>query len=176
VNVFHCVTQYLPLPGAKVADLNRFHKEFTAASGLPRSTVDRLLEMYGARAMDVWKVADDSPELLEPFDEGTGAIGAELIFAFREEFARTLTDVLMRRTMVGFGADLGLDSVERAAQILAQHLDWDSERVADEIEAYRRYVQRFDVPGRKEPVRGASGSGGSEEPTASNSDAEMLEP
>lgn len=179
-----CVTQHLPLPGAKVADLKRFREEFATASGLARPIVDRLLEMYGSRAIDVWKAAGDSPELLEPFDEGTGAIGAELLFAFREEFARTLTDALMRRTMVGLSADLGLGSVERAAQILVQNLDWGPERVADEIEAYRRYVQRFDVPGREEPMTNATRVVGHpdaitswwEGPTASNSDGEMLEP
>lgn len=171
-----CITQHLPLPGAKVADLERFRKEFAATSGLSGSTVDRLIEIYGSRAADVWRAAGDSPELLEPFDEGTEAIGAELVFAFREEFAQTLTDALMRRTMVGMSADQGLGSVERAAQILAQHLDWDSERVAEEIESYRRYVRRFDVPGREESVGSVAGGGESEGPTASNSDDEMLEP
>lgn len=177
-----CVTEHLPLPGAKAADLKRFREEFAAASGLSQSIVDRLTEIYGSRAVEVWNAADDSPELLEPFDEGTGAIGAELIFAFREEFARTLTDVLMRRTMVGLSADRGLGSVERAAQILAQHLGWDPERVADEIEAYRRYVRRFDVPSREGSVTSKLGvvgqPGGShpEEPMASSSDGEMLEP
>lgn len=167
-----CVTQHLPLPGARVADLGRFRDDLATATGLPRSTAERLVEIYGSRAADVWEVGYDSPELLEPFDEGTGAIGAELVFAFREEFARTLTDALMRRTMVGLSPGLGLGSVERAAEILAPHLGWDPDRVSGEVEAYRRYVRRFDVPERGEPVSSASGEG----PMASNYGGEMLQP
>ncbi len=178
-----CVTQHLPLPGAHVADLERFRDEFAAASGLARPTVERLVELYGSRAVDVWQVGVDAPELLEPFDEGTGAIGAELVFAFEHEFARTLTDVLMRRTMVGLSPGLGLGSVERAAEILARHLGWDPDRVADEVEAFRQYVRRFDVPRGGEPVGSAAGIGGasgsrptSGGPVASNIDGEMLQP
>jgi glycerol-3-phosphate dehydrogenase len=155
-----CVTKYLPLPGAKVADLSHFREEFAKATDLPEPIVDRLVEVYGVRATDVWKTGYDSPELLEPFDEDMGAIGAELVFAFKKEFARTLTDALMRRTMVGLGADSGLDSVERAAQILARHLDWSSDRVTEEIEAYRRYVRRFAVPGREEAMSSSQEAGG----------------
>lgn len=173
-----CVTQDLPLPGARVADLSRLREELGRASGLSQPIVDRLMEIYGSRALDVWEVGCDSPELLVPFDEDTGAIGAELVFAFREEFARNLTDALMRRTMVGLSADLGLGSVERAAQILARHLDWDANRVANEIEAYRRYVRRFAVPSPKEAIKKASGAEASwsKDPTASNSDDDMLQP
>ena len=154
-----CVTRYLPLPGAKVADLSNFREELAKASGLPQPTVDRLVEVYGSRATEVWKIGYGSPELLEPFDEDMGAIGAELVFAFKEEFARTLTDALMRRTMVGLGADSGLGSVEHAAQILARHLDWAPDRVEEEIEAYRRYVRRFAVPGREEAISSTQEAG-----------------
>ncbi len=180
-----CVTQHLPFPGARVADLERFREDFAVTSGLARPIVDRLVDVYGSRAVDVWHVGIDSPELLEPFDEGTGAIGAELVFAFEREFARTLTDALMRRTMVGLSPGLGLGSVERAAGILAQHLGWDASRVADEVEAYRRYVRRFGVPGREEPARdvpstgrtsGATRPSSDSESIASNSEGEMLEP
>jgi glycerol-3-phosphate dehydrogenase len=176
-----CVTRNLPLPGARVADLTRLREDLATASGMPRSTVDRLVEIYGSRAIDVWQVGEGSPELLEPFDEGTGAIGAELVFAFREEFAQTLTDALVRRTMVGMSAGQGLEAVDRAAKILAEHLGWDPDRMDREIAAYRRYVRRFEVPGRRELV--GSTAGASHEasepvssPAASNRDGEMLEP
>ncbi len=167
-----CVTQHLPLPGARVADLGRFRDDLAVATGLPDPTVDRLVEIYGSRAIDVWQVGEDSPELLEPFDEGTGAIGAELVFAFREELARTLTDALMRRTMVGLSPGRGLGSVGRAADILARYLGWGPDRVAAEVEAYRRYVRRFDVPKLAKPV----GSAANEGPVASNYGGEMLQP
>jgi glycerol-3-phosphate dehydrogenase len=154
-----CTTRYLPLPGAKVADLERFRGEFAQASGLPQPIVDRLVQVYGSRAVAVWQTGRAVPELLEPFDEEKGAIGAELVFAFEYEFAQTLTDALMRRTMVGLGAGLGLASVERAAGILVRHLGWSSDHADDEVAAYRNYVRRFAVPGREEPVGNAAIAG-----------------
>lgn len=144
-----CATRNLPLPGARVADLDGLRNELAAASGLPRATVDRLVEVYGSRAIEVWELGAEDPELLEPFDEATGAIGAELVLAFRHEFARTLTDALVRRTMVGMTAGQGLGSVERAAEILAGRLGWDKERIERETADYREYVRRFEVAGRE---------------------------
>jgi glycerol-3-phosphate dehydrogenase len=176
-----CVTRDLPLPGARVADLTRLHEELVMTSGMPPSTVDRLVEVYGSRAIDVWQIGADAPELLKPFDERTGAIGAELILAFRDEFAQTLTDALVRRTMVGMSAGQGLASVDRAAKILAEYFGWDPDRVDREVADYRRYVRRFEVPGRGELAGSAAGTsyGASESgnsPAASNRDGEMLEP
>ena len=37
----------------------------------------------------------------------------------------------------------GLDAVENAAGVAQRYLGWDDERVADEVERYRRYVERF---------------------------------
>ena len=154
-----CVTHHLPLPGARVADLKLFREDLASASGLPRPTVERLVELYGSRAVDVWQVGVGSPDLLEPFDGGTGAIGAELVFAFRDEFAQTLTDALVRRTMVGLNATLEPGTMDRATEVLARYLGWDPDRVADEVEAYHRYARRFGVPGRVEPVGSVAGGG-----------------
>ena len=65
------------------------------------------------------------PELLREFDPDSGAIGAELVFAVRHEFARTLADVLARRVLLAFEPGHGLASVERAAEILGAELGWD---------------------------------------------------
>ena len=54
--------------------------------------------------------------------------------------------MLIRRTMISHNAVRGLGVVERAADILAPRLGWDRERRDREIEAYRRYVERFAVP------------------------------
>ena len=80
-------------------------------------------------------------------DAGVGAIGAEVLFAFQEEMARTLTDCLMRRTMIGLGPDLGRGADEAAARLASKYLGWDDERARKELAAYRSYIERFEVPG-----------------------------
>ena len=138
-----CVTAERPLPGAACADFDSFSAHFQAESTLPRETCARLLRVYGTRAADVLRLAATDASLRAPFSPESGALGAEVLFAFRAEAAETLADCLLRRTMVGLNRTLGLDAVEHAARLAQQHLGWTDERAAREIDAYRRYVERF---------------------------------
>ncbi len=45
--------------------------------------------------------------------------------------------------MTGLGADLGLGSLDAIAEVAARHLGWDPDRVADEKQRYRRYIEKF---------------------------------
>jgi glycerol-3-phosphate dehydrogenase len=95
------------------------------------------------RAAEVLGLAGGSQELLQVFDPDTGAIAAEVPFAVREEMARTLSDILLRRTMVGLGPNVGIGADLAAAEIARRHLGWDAARADREIAEYRQYVQRF---------------------------------
>ena len=143
-----CLTAHLPFPGARVSDWDRFRSGLAETSGLPQPVVSRLADIYGSRASDIVALGRDDPALLEPLDPVSGVIGAELVFTYVHEFARTLTDVLIRRTMLGLigGSRNGL--VERAADILSSNLGWDRSRRDREVEDYRGYAKRFDVPGK----------------------------
>lgn len=151
-----CLTADLPFPGARVSDWDAYREDLARSSGLPRRAVERLVSFYGSRAGDVAALVADDPALAETFDASTGAIAAELVFAFTHEFARTLTDALVRRTMVGFGAGCAPGVVERSADILAARLGWSVERKAAEAAGYRRYVERYALPGAA-TGRGAEG-------------------
>lgn len=106
----------------------------------------RLNGIYGGRANAVMELAERNPELAEVFDVETGAIAAEVVYAFEHEFAATLVDCLLRRTMVGLNSTCGLDAVDKAAAIAQKHLGWTYERVAEEVEAYRREVTKRRLP------------------------------
>jgi glycerol-3-phosphate dehydrogenase len=135
-----CRTAAEPLPGAPCQD---FAAQFKRESNLPEPAAARLLKIYGARAEEVLKLAAEDEGLREPFSRVSGAIGAEVVFSFREEMAQTLTDCLWRRTMVGMNSEAGLDAIEAAAEIGKRYLGWDDERVEREIDDYRKYVRRF---------------------------------
>jgi glycerol-3-phosphate dehydrogenase len=138
-------TEREALPGAEGlgADPASFRQTFIAESGLPARSAAHLVDIYGGRAHEVLALAN-TEELRRPFDEWSGAIGAEVVFAFAKESATTLTDVLMRRTMVGLGPDLGCDAVEAAAAIAAAHFDWDHDRVRSELTDYRYFIARLE--------------------------------
>ena len=138
-----CRTGDAPLPGAAVEDFDAFRRDFNVRSTLPPESTARLLKVYGVRAAEVLRVAQTDAELSQVISEETGTVGAEVVYAFREELAETLADCLMRRTMVGLNGQVGLDALERAARVARKFLGWDGERAAREVKDYRLYVTRF---------------------------------
>ncbi|HEX8844362.1 MAG TPA: glycerol-3-phosphate dehydrogenase [Pyrinomonadaceae bacterium] len=138
-----CLTDQKRLPGAETEDFETFSRRFEQGSGLHAATAARLLRVYGTRADEILEHAAGNAELLAPFSTETGAIGAEVVFSFRDELAETLTDCLMRRTMVGLNRAVGLDASEAAASIAMRYLGWDESRAERELEEYRQYVRRF---------------------------------
>ncbi len=138
-----CTTARRPLPGAACADFNTFSAQFKAESALPVQTSERLLRVYGTRAVEVLRLAAADVGLRAPFSLESGAIGAEVVFAFRAELAETLTDCLLRRTMVGLNRAAGRDAVTAAARLAQTYLGWDDGRAERELVAYHQYVKRF---------------------------------
>jgi glycerol-3-phosphate dehydrogenase len=140
-------TAKVPLPGGAVGDFDAFAAEFRVTSGLADELAERLLRLYGARAPDVLALAGDDPSLRMPLSPSatveTALLGAEVLHAFHHEMAQTLSDVLLRRTMVGLGPRVGLDVDEAAARVAVKHLGWSEERARNEVESYRRYVERY---------------------------------
>ncbi len=146
-----CRTAEILFPGARINDRAAYREDLVALSGAGPATVERLVGIYGSRAGDILALGRAEPSLLVPFDPETGAIGAELVFTFRNEFCRTLTDVLIRRVMVGLNSTCGREALDRAADVLARSEGWDAARTAREIDAYRTYIRRFGLPdGRAE--------------------------
>jgi glycerol-3-phosphate dehydrogenase len=140
-------TGEVPLPGGATSDYQVFSAEFKATSGLADELAERLLRLYGARAPEVLEEAGGDPSLLMPLASPatveTGLLGAEVLFAFRREMAQKLSDVLLRRAMVGMGPNVGLDTDRAAAGIAVKYLGWDESRAEREVEEYREYVRRY---------------------------------
>jgi glycerol-3-phosphate dehydrogenase len=152
-------TAKVPLPGGATEDFEAFAAGFKATYGLADELAERLLKLYGVRAPDVLETAGDEPSLRMPLSASvtveTGIIGAEVLYAFRRELAQTLSDVLLRRTLVGMGPKVGLDVDEAAAQVAVEHLGWTDERARSEVEAYRKFVERYHPKSlREEKVAG----------------------
>jgi glycerol-3-phosphate dehydrogenase len=140
-------TDEVPLPGGATGDFESFAARFKATSGLTEELAERLLKVYGVRAPEVLEEAGDDPSLRVPLSPSatveTGLLGAEVLYAFRHEMAQTLSDVLLRRTMVGLGPRVALDVDEAAAQVAVRHLGWSQERADREVREYRDFVRRY---------------------------------
>ena len=140
-------TDKWPLPGSDTKDFSAFTAEFKATSGLTEELAERLLKVYGVRAPEVLDEAGDDHSLRVPLSPSptleTGLLGAEVLYAFRREMAQTLSDVLLRRTMLGLGPRVALDVDEAAAQVAVRHLGWSQERAEREVREYRDFVRRY---------------------------------
>lgn len=113
-------TDEIPLPGG--VDFAEY----------PPNPTERLQRIYGSRAKKVVEVAQ---RLSEP-----NTFSAEIVFAFEHEFAKTLSDCFLRRTMIGLNADRGLGDLQAAADVGKRLLGWTEERAVREVENYKKEI------------------------------------
>ncbi|HEV2109611.1 MAG TPA: glycerol-3-phosphate dehydrogenase [Thermomicrobiales bacterium] len=142
-------TARIPVPGGRLpgdgevaARRNIFIAELGRTNVSPR-TAERLFHIYGVRAAAILRLAEREPALWTPLRVETDAIQAEVVFAVQDELALTLSDILLRRTMIGLGPDVGVGADEAVACVAHRFLGWDDNRVRDEIAGYREYIERF---------------------------------
>jgi glycerol-3-phosphate dehydrogenase len=105
---------------------------------LSDADVERLFGLYGARALELVEVAREGPT--GHFNAKSRLTREEVRFAVTREQARTVEDVLLRRTMLGLEADLGLGVLDDLTTEMAALLGWDEQRQRAEIAAYRAYA------------------------------------
>jgi glycerol-3-phosphate dehydrogenase len=130
-----CRTHEIPLGApVAVADLPR-------VEGVPDGAYGALAGRYGHAAHDVLAIARERGELAQPIVRGLPDLLAEVVYAARREQARTLGDVLLRRTRLGLlaGRDIlaGGEPAGRVAAALAPELHWDEAEVAGQIAAWQ---------------------------------------
>ena len=96
--------------------------------------VRRLLSIYGGRATDICEICDTNQSLAKPIDGQGRVLAAEIVFVLREEFAKTLADVVFRRIMVGLDADQGRPLYETIADIAASERGWSAEQRSQQLD------------------------------------------
>jgi glycerol-3-phosphate dehydrogenase len=102
---------------------------------LPEGYRDRLAFRYGHAGRRVLAIAGERPQLAKPMVRGEPDLLAEAVVAARVEQARTVADVLLRRTRLGLLAAPSLrtaDAVRPIAQTMGSELGWDQRRISEE--------------------------------------------
>jgi len=113
-----------------------------AATGLSRETMQTLVEIYGRaypRVLDLARKLPDGTARLCPSNPD---IVAQLHHALAEEMTVSLQDFLLRRTVIGQSACLGLDCYEAIGRRMSALAGWSSRRLDAELEAYHASVER----------------------------------
>jgi glycerol-3-phosphate dehydrogenase len=62
-----------------------------------------------------------------------GEILAQAVYAVRHEMARSLSDIVFRRTGIATLGNPGIEVLEKVALTVAGELGWDGKRVVEEI-------------------------------------------
>lgn len=108
------------------------------SKGLPAAAARHLAERYGTEADELADLAAVEPNLGLPLTEGLPYLRAEVVWAARAEMARTVDDVLSRRTQARhrhLAASMAI--AEEAAALLGRELGWSPAEQQTEAAAYR---------------------------------------
>lgn len=108
---------------------------------LPLPIAYHLADSYGDRAEDVLKIVDMGyTSLLHPKH---AYLDAEVIYGVHAESARTIVDVLARRTRLAFlDQQAALDCVPKVADLMAPLLKWTGEFKQSQIQAAIDYLKK----------------------------------
>ena len=72
-------------------------------------------------------------------------LAAEVVFAIREEFARSLADIVFRRCMVGLHHDQGRPMYTAIADIASEEFGWDSSEKSRQLDELVEFSESLRV-------------------------------
>ena len=131
----HSRTKRLKLHGA-----DGYDEVMTVAdrlSPLGGEVVRHLADRYGADARTVLAIAESDPALAEALVPGLPYLRAEAVFGVRYEMARTVDDVLSRRTRARLlGRDDSAHAAAATAALIGPLLGWDDTEQDRQAAAY----------------------------------------
>ena len=129
------VTKKLRLRGADG------YQSVTAAArgyGVTNAVADHLANRFGGEARAVMAMIKDDPTLAEPLVPGLPYVRAEAIFAVRHEMARSVDDVLSRRTRARlYGRADSAAAADAVAELIAPELGWSAAEAAASAAEFR---------------------------------------
>jgi glycerol-3-phosphate dehydrogenase len=124
---------------------------------LPEGWSKQLAFRYGHAARQVLDVVEETPELAAPIVEGHPDLLAEVAVAARHEQARSLSDVLLRRTRLALVAAPQLrdpGSVLAAAEVLGRELGWGRARIDGEAAGWPAELEAMGADPAGAPAAG----------------------
>jgi glycerol-3-phosphate dehydrogenase len=126
--------------------------EIARAGSVSEETARGMMEWHGQRAMDIARMALVSAELRAPVCPHTSHIVAEVVEAYRKEFAVSLGDVLLRRVPLALGACWSESCSREAALRIGAVLGWNDQDRGANLESFETERLAF----LKQPSSGSS--------------------
>ncbi|HEY4377291.1 MAG TPA: FAD-dependent oxidoreductase, partial [Acidimicrobiales bacterium] len=126
---------------SRTKDLRLRGAEGYEAARAGDATAVHLADRYGGEARTVLALTEQDPSLAAPLVAGLPYLRAEAVYAARHEMARTVDDVLSRRTRARLLArDASAAAADDVAALIAPELQLTASEQADQAKAYRAAV------------------------------------
>ncbi|MBN1374624.1 MAG: glycerol-3-phosphate dehydrogenase/oxidase [Dehalococcoidia bacterium] len=130
-----CTTGEKPLPGAPALGKEQIERLAGEAS-VEAAAADNLAGIYGSRTMEVLSLSDNDPAGKLPISPGGPDIIAQIWHAVNKESCLTISDFMLRRSLVGLRKDQGMDAVNIVAREMKKMLNWSIEEETRQIDEY----------------------------------------
>lgn len=140
-----CVDSAVEFAGLKanvcVTGALRIHGAVDVSSGLHHTS------SFGADLASIRRIEDESPSLAEPLHPSLPVRGSEVVWVVRAEMARTIDDVLARRTRcLILDARAAVEIAPQVAQLMAAELGRDTAWQEREVAAFGKIAERYMPP------------------------------
>lgn len=104
------------------------------------------LEIYGSDAVTINELLNDNPKLKEKIHPNYSTVKGEIIWAVRNEMARTVDDFLSRRTrLLLMDSKAALDSAPVVAEIMAKELGKDKKWIDIQNNQFNKIAENYIV-------------------------------
>lgn len=137
------VSDNLYLSGCEIRDMKQFmirqHLNYTDFS---KQTIEYVSRNYGTDSDVIFQIARDDPRYAEVVSHD-GEILAEVVYAIKYESAKTLKDIMLRRTGTGTLGNPGKDIIDKITAVAVEMLNWDSKRIEEETASMMKVYNFF---------------------------------
>jgi glycerol-3-phosphate dehydrogenase len=137
------VSDNLYLSGCEIRDMKQFMiRQHLNYKDFSRSTVEYVSRNYGTESQVVFRLARSNPRFAEVVTHD-GEILAEVVYAIQFESAKTLRDIMLRRTGIGTLGNPGNAVIDKIASLAAGMMGWSEKRKEEEIASLIKVYDLF---------------------------------
>ncbi len=137
------VSDNLYLSGCEIRDMKQFMiRQHLNYKDFSRNTVEFVSRNFGTESQVVFRIARSNPRFAEEVTHD-GEILAEVVYAIQYESAKTLRDIMLRRTGIGTLGNPGKAIINKIAELAAGMMGWGEKRKEDEIASLIKVYDLF---------------------------------
>jgi len=131
------------LSGCEIKNMPEFMKmQHAKYQHFGKETVEYISRNYGRESEKIFEIADSQKEYAQVVSHD-GELLAEVVYAIEYEAAKTLKDVLLRRTGIGTLGKPSEEILQKVLQLSAKLLNWDEKRKEEE---HKSILHVYELP------------------------------